>query len=714
MRSRWSDEEAVGFVARYGLKWGEPLALRTYSSRLLGAEPQLVLHGGGNSSVKTVFTDIMKRELPALFVKASGVDMAKIGPEDHPGLDLSYLRRLRSLTELDDEAMVDQLRTHLLRADSLTPSIEALVHAFLPGIYVDHTHADAILALTNREGGEEAVREALGDDVIVLPYVTPGFKLALASWAAVKATPGAWGMVWAHHGLVTWGDTARDSYEMMVSLVSRAEKHVATGRAKPVARPARTKPIADPTVQTVLERHQIEIAPILRGLLSAPTAEADRPWRHVVLQFASSPEIIASLGMAGAREAFVTPPLTTDHLIRTKALPLWIEKLSYGGDATELRKQLQKAVDDYRAQYEAYLARHSEDMPKGVEPFDPLPRVVMVPGLGLFGAGHDLRDAVIALEIAEHTLAVKASILATGGTYEGLSEDELFRMEYRTLQHAKLAQAGPDESLPLRGRVALITGAAGAIGTGICQRLLEAGCLVAATDLPGPPLQVLHDTMQGAFPGRVAGLPLDVTDPDSVTAAFEAVARTWGGVDLVIPNAGIAMVAPLAELTLQRYRKLEQVNVEGTLLVLAESGRVFKKQATGGDIVLVSTKNVFAPGADFGAYSSTKAAAHQLARIASLEMAADDVRVNMVAPDAVFSHGASRSGLWAEVGPGRMKARGLDEAGLEAYYHNRNLLKARVTATHVANAVLFFATRQTPTTGATIPVDGGLPDATPR
>jgi len=244
--------------------------------------------------------------------------------------------------------------------------------------------------------------------------------------------------------------------------------------------------------------------------------------------------------------------------------------------------------------------------------------------------------------------------------------------------------------------------------------LLQAGALVAATDLAGEPLDTLVEVLSAAYPGCVTGIPLDVTDPTSVAAAFEEVIHLWGGIDLVIPNAGIAAVAPLTELDLDRYRTLEKVNVEGTLLILAEAGRLFRRQGTGGDIVLVSTKNVFAPGANFGAYSSTKAAAHQLARIASLELAADDVRVNMVAPDAVFGHGASRSGLWAEVGPDRMKARGLDEAGLEAYYQSRNLLKARVTATHVVNAVLFFATRQTPTTGATIPVDGGLPDSTPR
>jgi NAD(P)-dependent dehydrogenase (short-subunit alcohol dehydrogenase family) len=266
----------------------------------------------------------------------------------------------------------------------------------------------------------------------------------------------------------------------------------------------------------------------------------------------------------------------------------------------------------------------------------------------------------------------------------------------------------------LRGSVALVTGAAGAIGSGICEALLATGCHVAATDLSGPVLDGLVADLGQRYPSRVVAVAMDVTDPASVASAYSQVIRTWGGLDCVIVNAGIAHVAPLTELGLDTFRKLESVNVEGTLLVLAEAGRHFALQGTGGDVVLVSTKNVFAPGAGFGAYSATKAAAHQLARIASLEFAPLGVRVNMVAPDAVFSHGQKRSGLWAAVGPNRMKARGLDERGLEEYYRSRNLLKAAVTAEHVASAVLFFITRQTPTTGATIPVDGGLPDATPR
>ena len=267
---------------------------------------------------------------------------------------------------------------------------------------------------------------------------------------------------------------------------------------------------------------------------------------------------------------------------------------------------------------------------------------------------------------------------------------------------------------PLQNEIALVTGAAGAIGAGICRGLLAKGAYVVAADLAKEALDNLVRELNQASPGRIMGVTMDVADAASVAAGFDAVAEAWGGVDIVVVNAGIAMVAPLVELDMEAFRRLERVNVEGTLLTLAEAGRRLCRQATGGDMILVSTKNVFAPGAQFGAYSATKAAAHQLARIASLEMASSDIRVNMVAPDAVFSDGKRKSGLWAEVGPSRMKARGLDEKGLEDYYRNRNLLKARVTPDHVANAVLFFATRQTPTTGATIPVDGGLPDATPR
>ena len=267
---------------------------------------------------------------------------------------------------------------------------------------------------------------------------------------------------------------------------------------------------------------------------------------------------------------------------------------------------------------------------------------------------------------------------------------------------------------PLEGKVALVTGAAGAIGFGVCEVLLENGCRVAATDLPGDRLDAFAQDLDALAPGRSTAMPLDVTDPGSASKAFEAVFAAYGKLDIVVHNAGIAHVSAIVDMDIERFRMLEKVNVDGTLIVLAEAGRRLIAQGAGGDIVIMSTKNVPSPSAGFGAYSCTKAACHQLGRIASLEFAEHDIRVNMVAPDAVFAEGKYKSGLWELVGENRMKARGIDENELHAYYRNRNLLKAAVTGRHVANAVLFLVTRQTPTTGATIPVDGGLPDATPR
>ena len=331
-------------------------------------------------------------------------------------------------------------------------------------------------------------------------------------------------------------------------------------------------------------------------------------------------------------------------------------------------------------------------------------------------------------ETADQQPALLVKTLESGLGADDLRERLLRTMNQYAAQHGAPAQAVILEGMgtlhlaypaegayhPLRNKVALVTGAAGAIGAGICRGLLAQGCLVAATDLVQETLDALVSELSAGAADRIIGVRMDVTDKQDLAHAFDAVVRAWGGVDIVVVYAGIALVASLTSMDLESFRKLERVNVEGTLLTLAEAGRWMTLQGTGGDIVLVSTKNVFAPGAQFGAYSATKAASHQLARVASLELAPNGIRVNMVAPDAVFADGQRKSGLWAAVGPSRMQARGLDEKGLEEYYRNRNLLKARITPAHVANAVLFFATRQTPTTGATLPVDGGLPDATPR
>ncbi len=701
MINRWNNAEAEAFIKELGPTFGEDLALRTYSSRLLGSDPELVLHGGGNTSVKTQWRDRFASLTDAIYVKASGFDMSSIPPAGHSGMLLEPIRRLLALPHLSEQEMVDELRRCLLDWRAATPSIETLMHAGITAKFVDHTHADAILTLTNQRGAEGLVREILGEHVAVIPYVKAGFELAQAVNARVGGSPDSDAIVLMQHGLVTWGPTAEASYKKMIELVTRTEQYLESRRTRVFVS-------SGESVQAARESYA-QVAPILRGCLARPSGDPDRPFKRVILRPLIEPEVLGLLESECAQPLLMTPPLTPDHLIRTKSLPL---SLHNPGDSQQFREETKAAIKEYVEAYDQYFSRYESRLVPGLQKFDSYPRVVIVPGIGAVCAGEDLRAAEIARDITRQTLRAKSWFAATGSEYIGLSEEHLFDMEYFPLQHAKLAAAPPPG--PLTPEVALITGAAGAIGLGVAEQLLKDGCHVALSDLPGENLESAARLLSERFGKRVIGVPLDVTDETSVKKGFETVIEEWGGIDLVIVNAGIAMVSSIAEMSLEKFRRLERVNIEGTLLVLAEAGRHFKLQGTGGDIVLVSTKNVFAPGAKFGAYSATKAASHQLGRIAVLEMADIGVRVNMVSPDAVFSHGERKSGLWAEVGPDRMKARGLDEKGLEEYYRSRNLLKARVTADHVGRAVLYFATRQTPTTGATIPVDGGLPDATPR
>ena len=701
MINRWSNQEADQFVEQYAGQWGADLALRTYTTRLLGSEEALVLHGGGNTSVKGTHRNVLGQDIPVLFMKASGFNLATIEPEGFTPLDLEYLKRLCALPELPDDAMAGEFLTHRLVPNAAAPSIETLSHAYIPAKFIDHTHADAILVFTNQPEGDKLIREALGDAVALVDYVKPGFTLTKAVIAAYDAHPGSKALVWLQHGIMTWGETAREAYSAMIDLVTRAEEFAARRASKPLI-------VVMPASLEDAQKRLATVAPMVRGLLAQASGDADRPYRRMVLRPLVNQEILDFLGSDRGKELALTPTLTSDHLVRTKALPLWIDDPDYS-DPAKLRAQIVKGLETYAADYQAYLARNAARMPAGMKPFDSLPRVVLLPGVGALCAGKDAHAARIVQDITAQTLAAKARIAAMG-SYRGLTEDHLFEMEYFSLQHAKL----PADEPPLGREVALVTGAAGAIGSAIAEGLLEQGCHVALTDLPGAALDNLGEELKKHYGERVMTAPLDVTNPTSVEQGFDAVSKTWGGVDLVIINAGLAMVSALEQMDFAAFQRVERVNVEGALLLLRQSARHFRAQSTGGDIILISTKNVFMPGAKFGAYSASKAAAHQLARIASQEMAEMGVRVNMVAPDAVFSHGARRSGLWAEVGPDRMRARGLDEKGLESYYQSRNLLKAAVTAEHVSRAVLYFATRQTPTTGATIPVDGGLPDSTPR
>ncbi|RMH01523.1 MAG: SDR family oxidoreductase [Planctomycetota bacterium] len=688
MESRWNDQEAEDSLARYAA-YGPDLALRIYSARLIGADPALVLHGGGNVSVKTTGRDLFGAPQDRIHVKGSGWDLAGIEPAGLPALDLAGLQRLRGLTELDDEEMVNQLRRHLLDARSPNPSVETLLHAFLPHRFVDHSHADAILALSDQERGEEFVAEAFGDRVAALPFVMPGFPLAQEVARLHEERPEVEGIVLHRHGLFTFGETARESYERHIALVDAAERFLAEAGPPRVAVPADWGAARHEAAR----RRAAEVAPRLRRALAAHLP------RPPILRWLDDEELSGLVAAPGARELFLTPPLTPDHTLRTKNLPCWAE-----ADAIDA------AVAAYAREYHAYFERGCARCGPRRE-LDPAPRVVLVPEAGVFAAGPTAAAAAAAADLAAHTLRTKAAASALG-PFRGLDELELFGMEYWSLEQAKLGRGTPP---PLAGRVAVVTGGGGAIGEGIGAVLAGAGAVVALLDLDAGRAEAAAARIRAEHgPHAAFGLAADVTDESSLDAALAEVLRRSGGLDVLVPNAGAARVAELVEEDPAAFRRLVEVNLTGVFLTLRAGGRILREQGLGGSVVLVSSKNVPAPGAAFGAYSASKAGAHQLARIAALELAADGVRVNAVCPDAVFRHGDNPSGLWAEVGPDRARSKGLAPEELEEHYRRRNLLRTTVSAEDVGRAVLWLAAEAPCTTGCAIPVDGGIPQAFPR
>ena len=698
VENRYSEEEARSFCTRFAAV-GEDVALRVYTSRLIGAEKQLVMHGGGNTSVKSTWRTLLGDELEGIFVKGSGWNLDSIEPPGLPGLDLAYLRRLRALEGMSDKEMVNELRTHLFDASSPNPSVETLLHAFLPHKFIDHSHADAILTLTNQPDGEELVKEALGRDIPVVPYVMPGFELAGVAAAVADEHPQAIGLVLHRHGLFTWGATAKDSYDRHIELVTRAEEWIA----------ARTRGKRSVAVEAVpydaaaARRAAASLAPLLRGALS----QVDPDSRRWIVELRLSPAIWEMVHSPDVKELLLGPPLTPDHVTRTKERPL-VVPAPEEGDVEGFRRSLSAALSAYVESYDRYFQANVERTGRELVCLDPLPRVVLVRERGIFCVGASLGEARIAGDLYEATVEVK-SVAPLLGRYEGLSSEDLFDVEYWSLQQAKLGKA---KERPLQRRVALVTGAGGAIGSAIVRLLCEDGACVVGCDIDAAALELVVE--RSGAGGVCTGVVADVTDESSIAHAFLEACARYGGVDVVVLNAGITAAAPIEELELETWRRVLEVNLTGYFTTLKHAVRLMKEQGTGGHVIVNASKNVFAPGVELAAYSASKAGGHQLGKLAAIELAPFGIRVNMINPDAIFADGDIPSGLWQELGPDRARSCGVSLDELEDYYRQRNLLKTRITAEDVARAVRFFAREETPTTGATLPVDGGIPTAFPR
>jgi len=703
MKSLFDPQESRQFIARYPSIPPE-LALRVYTSRLIGGDPGLVLHGGGNTSVKLRVKNIVGEEQEILYIKGSGIDLAAIEPGDFAGLELEPLRRLKKLPTLSDEEMENQLRIHKIQSTSPDPSVEVLLHAFLPHRYIDHTHADFILALTNQKQWKDLLTEALGPKAALLAYQTPGLPLAKGVSEAFGTNPGVEAVVVAQHGIFTFGEDARTAYERMIDYVGRAEaflKKKARGKMLE-ASPAGWK-MPKGLVPAVARLNQA-----VRGACAFRSQGG--PLRRFYTEVRAGGDLARASSSSAAPALCSSGVLTPDHVIRTKNK--WVFIPGIPQEDAELKKIVKEGVDAYLRDFEQTFAGPAGI--KGIEreKLDPYPRVFLAAGAGIVALGFTPRDARIAADIAEHTLRVK--LLADKvGEYNPIAESQALHMESWGPQRKKLGRVFPP---PLQGQVAVITGAGGAVGLGIADRLLAAGAMVAISDIDEKSLRKVHTALVKKYgESQVESFLFDVTDYGAVEKAFQEISFRVGGIDILVPNAGVAHVARVEDLDPKKFDQVIAVNLKGTFNAIKAAIPIFRRQGTGGSIVVVSSKNVFDPGAAFGAYSASKAAAHQISKIAALELAELGVRVNLVNPDAVFGDEEIPSKLWELIGPDRMKSRGLDPQGLKEYYRQRNLLKVSVTAEHVGNAVVFFATEASAaTTGATLPVDGGIPAAFPR
>ncbi|MBI4082614.1 MAG: bifunctional aldolase/short-chain dehydrogenase [Candidatus Lambdaproteobacteria bacterium] len=692
MENRWNDDDARAAVERYAARRvPEALALRVYSSRLIGGDPGLVLHGGGNTSVKGEGRDALGQPVPVLYVKGSGWDLATIEPQGFPAVRLEPIRALRQVERLSDEAMVNALRVNLLEAGAPNPSVEALLHAFLPHRFVDHTHADAILALVDQPDPERRCVDAFGGRLAVLPFVFPGFPLAGIAMRAFEADPTVEGLVLIRHGLFTFGATARESYDRMIRTVDMAEAALARGRAR-VFLPARS--LRAPSREALAEA-----MPALRGALAV--AEAPGAWRRMVLHHRSSEAIRAFVDGERLGDYAQRGVITPDHIIRTKNLPLILPPLDSAPGAAFARA-CRDAVAAYVEAYHRYFAAgaaRAAPATQALRELDALPRVMLVPGAGLFTAGASERDAEIAADLYEHTIAVIAR--AEGiGRYTPLDPPALFEMEYWSLEQAKLGKGRERE---FQRQVALITGAASGIGRATALAFAARGAHLVLLDVQEAPLAAVADE---AARLATAALPIrcDVTDPAQVAEAFRAAVLRFGGVDIAVSNAGGVWQGAMADCADRDLQASFALNFYAHHYVAREAVRVFRRQGTGGQLLFNASKSAFNPGPELGPYTVPKAAVVALMKQYALDYGALAIRSNAVnadrVPTALFGAGVLEA---------RAAARGLS---VERYLGG-NLLQAAVRAEDVAQAFIALALSER-TTGTVLPVDGGNIAAAPR
>jgi len=651
MKSLWDDNEAKQYEGDLGL--------RVYTSRLLGRDTSLVLHGGGNTSVKVTEKNIVGEEQRLLCVKGSGWDLETIDTPGFPAVELSHLIKLAELETLSDPQMVNELRTHMTNASAPTPSVEAILHATLPYKFVDHTHADAVVTITNTPGGLEKIKQIYGDKVVYIPYIMPGFDLArlCAIEFEKQRNDNTIGMVLMNHGIFSFADDAKQSYERMITLVGMAEDYIQSQSAWELNYDISAKDDCDAIALADLRLNVSRAG----GFPVILRSQRD----NKAMSFCNRSDV-AKISQQG--------PATPDHVIRTKRLPL-----------------IGRDVDAYVNAYKAYFETNSANARETKTMLDTAPRVILDKELGMITAGKSTKEANIIADIYDHTMDIIARAELMGG-WHALSAQDIFDMEYWDLEQAKLRKGGKPAAF--QGEIALITGAASGIGKACVESMLARGAAVVALDI-NPAVETLFNRAD------VLGISCDVADDGQLTNAIKQGAAHFGGIDMLVLNAGIFPGGcKISELSSEEWRKVMNINLDANLVLLREVYPFLKLAPNGGRVVAMGSKNFLAPGPGAIAYSASKAALTQMTRVAALEWGGENIRINTLHPDCVFD-----TSIWTdEVLAARAKHYGLsvDE------YKRKNILKTEVTSHDVAELTAelcgpLFAK----TTAAQLPIDGG-------
>ena len=678
MKSGWIERDAET-IAVQAAKAGvsRDFALRIYTTRLLGRDPKLVLHGGGNTSLKETMRDHFGEETEVLRIKATGADMASIEVAGMPAVRLASLRKLRTLGEVDDDELVGVERASLIEPMAANPSVEVMLHAFLPQKFIDHTHATAVLSVIDQPDGEKKCADAFAGRLAFVPYVMPGFGLAKKAIDVFERTKPSDGLILGKHGIVTFGASAREAYERMIEMVTLAESFIQ----------ARRKSVA---VAYAARKHAelAEVAPVIRGACSEKDKKTEGAWRRLILEFRATEAVLNFLARGDLARVSQLGVVTPDHTMRTKNWPL-VLPAAEAGKLADFSRTSREAAGQFVARYHRYFEENNKRVGHIKHELDPLPRVVLVPGLGLFGLGRSKRDADIAADIAEAWIEGIGNAEAIG-RFESISEADMFDCEYWPLEQAKL---GARKEPPLAGQIAVVTGAAGAIGAATAKAFATAGAEVALLDVN---FAAASETAKAIGP---SALPVicDVTNAASVRAAFDAVAAAFGGVDIVVSNAGAAWQGRIGDVDEDTMRKSFELNFYGHQRVAQAAVKIMLVQGTGGCLLFNVSKQAVNPGPNFGPYGIPKAAELALMRQYALDYGADGIRANAVNADRI------RSGLLtSDMIASRSKARGLSEKD----YMSGNLLGREVTAEDVAQAFVHHALALKTTADVTT-VDGG-------